>query len=61
MYDLVDFPETAVKPISLRPVLSPGEVETLSTGDLPTKSHNNVAVLVVNFSVDTEGWLQTTF
>ena len=50
MYDLVDFLETAVKPISLRPVLSPEEVETLRTGDLPTKSHNNVAVLVVNFS-----------
>ena len=52
MYDLVDFLETAVKPISLRPVLSPEEVETLRTGDLPTKSHNNVAVLVVNFSAD---------
>lgn len=38
MYDLVDFLETAVKPISLRPVLSPEEVETLRTGDLPTKS-----------------------
>ena len=52
MYDLVNFLETAVKPISLRPVLSPEEVETLRTGDLPTKSHNNVAVLVVNFSAD---------
>ena len=52
MYDLVDFLETAVKPISLRLVLSPEEVETLRTGDLPTKSHNNVAVLVVNFSAD---------
>ena len=52
MYDLVDFLETAVKPISLRPVLSPEEVETLRTGDLPTKPHNNVAVLVVNFSAD---------
>ena len=48
MNDLVAF----LKPISLRPVLSPGEVETLRTGDLPTKSHNNVLVLVVNDSTD---------
>ena len=52
MYDLVDLLEKAVKTISLRPVLSSGEVETLRTGDLPTKSHNNVVVLVVNDSAD---------
>ena len=52
MYDLVDLLEKAVKPISLRPVLSSGEVETLRTGNLPTKSQNNVVVLVVNESAD---------
>ena len=52
MYDLVDLLEKAVKTSSLRPVLSSGEVETLRTGDLPTKSHNNVVVLVVNESAD---------
>ena len=54
MYDLVDLLEKAVKTISLRPVLSSGEVETLRTGNLPTKSHNNVVVLVVNDSADKE-------
>ena len=52
MYDLVYLLEKAVKTISLRPVLSSGEVETLRTGNLPTKSHNNVVVLVVNDSAD---------
>ena len=52
MYDLVDLLEKAVKTSSLRPVLSSGEVETLRTGNLPTKSHNNVVVLVVNESAD---------
>ena len=52
MYDLVDLLEKAVKTSSLRPVLSLGEVETLRTGNLPTKSHNNVVVLVVNESAD---------
>ena len=52
MYDLLDLLEKAVKTISLRPVLSSGEVETLRTGNLPTKSHNNVVVLVVNESAD---------
>ena len=52
MYDLVDLLEKAVKTSSLRPVLSLGEVETLRTGNLPTKSHNNVVVLVVNDSAD---------
>ena len=52
MYDLVELLEKAVKTISLRPVLSSGEVETLRTGNLPTKSHNNVVVLVVNESAD---------
>ena len=52
MYDLVDLLEKAVKTISLRPVLSSGEVETLRTGNLPTKSHNKVVVLVVNESAD---------
>ena len=52
MHDLVDFLEKAVKPISLPLILSAGEVETLRTGDLPTKSHNNVVVLVVNDSAD---------
>ena len=52
MYDLVDLLEKAVKTSSLRPVLSSGEVETLCTGNLPTKSHNNVVVLVVNDSAD---------
>ena len=52
MYDLVDLLEKAVKTSSLRPVLSSGEVETLRTGNLPTKSHNNVVVLVVNDSED---------
>ena len=52
MYDLVDLLEKAAKTSSLRPVLSLGEVETLRTGNLPTKSHNNVVVLVVNDSAD---------
>ena len=52
MHDLVDFLEKAVKPISLPLILSSGEVETLRTGNLPTKSHNNVVVLVVNDSAD---------
>ena len=52
MYDLVDLLEKAVKTSSLRPVLSPGEVEALRTSNLPTKSHNNVVVLVVNDSAD---------
>ena len=52
MYDLVDLLEKAVKTSSLRPVFSSGEVETLRTGNLPTKSHNNVVVLVVNESAD---------
>ena len=52
MYDLVDLLEKAVKTSSLRPVLSSGEVETLRTSNLPTKSHNNVVVLVVNESAD---------
>ena len=52
MYDLIDLLEKAVKTSSLRPVLSSGEVETLRTGNLPTKSHNNVVVLVVNESAD---------
>ena len=52
MHDLVDFLEKAVKPISLPFILSAGEVETLRTGNLPTKSHNNVVVLVVNDSAD---------
>ena len=52
MYDLVDLLEKAVKTSSLRPVLSSGEVETLRTGNLPTKSHNNVVVLVVNDSAE---------
>ena len=52
MYDLDDLLEKAVKTSSLRPVLSSGEVEALRTGNLPTKSHNNVVVLVVNESAD---------
>ena len=52
MYDLVDLLEKAAKTSSLRPVLSLGEVETLRTGNIPTKSHNNVVVLVVNDSAD---------
>ena len=52
MYDLVDLLEKAVKTSSLRPVLSSGEVEALRTSNLPTKSHNNVVVLVVNDSAD---------
>ena len=52
MYDLVDLLEKAVKTISLCPVLSSGEVEALRTDNLPTKSHNNVIVLVVNESAD---------
>ena len=52
MYDLVDLLEKAVKTISLRPVLSSGEVEALRAVNLPTKSHNNVIVLVVNESAD---------
>ena len=48
MYDLVDFLEKAVKPISLRPVLSSGEVETLRADNLPTTFQNNVVVLVQN-------------
>ena len=52
MYDLLDLLEKAVKTSSLRPVLSSGEVEALRTSNLPTKSHNNVVVLVVNDSAD---------
>ncbi|XP_022804876.1 uncharacterized protein LOC111342096 [Stylophora pistillata] len=50
MYDLIDLLEKAVKLMSLRPFLSPEEVETLRTDNLPTKSHKNVVVLVVNDS-----------
>ena len=48
MYDLVDFLEKAVKPISVLPVLSTGEVETLRAGNFPTTFQNNVVVLVQN-------------
>ena len=37
-----------IKPISVRPVLSTGEVETLRAGNFPTTFQNNVVVLVQN-------------
>ena len=48
LYDLAELLEK-VRPRSLRPALSPEEIEKLqSPDDRPTKCHNNVAVLIVN-------------
>ena len=52
LYDLVEFMEK-VKPRSLRPVVSPQQIEKLLTADdRPTKYHSDVAVLVVNHAVE---------
>ena len=55
LYDLVEILEKAVKPRSLRPAISPEQIEKLrKTDDRPTKYHSDVAVLVVNHTIDQE-------
>ena len=50
--DLVEFMEK-VKPRSLRPAVSPEQIEKLRRADdRPTKYHSDVAVLVVNHTVE---------
>ena len=52
LYDLVEFMEK-VKPRSLRPAVSPEQIEKLRRADdRPTKYHSDVAVLVVNHTVE---------
>lgn len=52
LYDLVEILEK-VKPRSLRPVVSQEQIEKLRrTDDRPTKYHSNVAVLVVDSTVE---------
>jgi len=52
LYDLVEFMEK-VKPRSLRPAVSPEQIEKLRRpDDRPTKYHSDVAVLVVNHTVE---------
>ena len=52
MYDFAEIMEK-VRPRSLRPALSPEQIEKLWRGDdRPTKYHRNVAVLVVNHTVE---------
>ena len=51
MYDFAEILEK-VRPRSLRPALSPEQIEKLwRAGDRPTKYHSNVTVLVVNHTV----------
>ena len=50
LYDLVEFMEK-VKPRCLRPAVSPEEIAE-SRDDRPTKYHSDVAVLVVNHTVE---------
>ena len=55
LYDLVEILEKAMKPRSLRPALSPEQTGKLrKTDDRPTKYHSDVAVLVVNHTIDQE-------
>lgn len=51
IYDLAEIMEK-VKSRSLRPALSPEQIEKLRKDDRPTKYHSNVAVLVIDFSVE---------
>jgi len=51
IYDLAEIMEK-VKSRSLRPALSPEQIEKLRKDYRPTKYHSNVAVLVVDFSVE---------
>ena len=52
LYDLVEIMEK-VKPRSLRPAVSPEQIEKLRRADdRPTKYHNDVAVLVVMLTVE---------
>jgi len=51
IYDLAEIMEK-VKSRSLRPALSPEQIEKLRKDDRPTRYHSNVAVLVVDFSVE---------
>ena len=52
LHDLAELPEK-VKPRSLRPALSPDQIEKLRRVDArPTKCHSNVTVLVVDFTVE---------
>jgi len=54
LYDLVEILEK-VKPRSLRPAVSPEQIEKLRRADeRPTKYHSDVAVLVVNYTVGQE-------
>ena len=52
LYDLVEILEK-VRPRSLRPAVSPEQIEKLRRlDDRPTKYHSDVAVLVVDFTVE---------
>ena len=52
LYDLTELLEK-VKPRSLRPAVSPEQIEKLRRADnRPTKYHSDVAVLVVDFTVE---------
>ena len=52
LYDLVEIMEK-VKPRSLRPAVSQGQIEILRRADdRPTKYHSNVSVLIVNHIVE---------
>ena len=52
LYDLVEILEK-VRPRSLRPAVSPEQIEKLRRADnRPTKYHSDVAVLVVDFTVE---------
>ncbi|XP_020616577.1 uncharacterized protein LOC110054574 [Orbicella faveolata] len=52
LYDLVEVMEK-VKPRSLRPAVSPEQIEKLwRSDDRPTKYHSDVAVLIVNHTVE---------
>ena len=54
LYDLVEILEK-VRPRSLRPAVSPEQIEKLRRADdRPTKYHSDVAVLVVDFTVEGE-------
>jgi len=58
LYDLVEILEK-VKPRSLRPAVSPEQIEKLRrTDDRPAKYHSDVAVLVVNHTVGQEDFVR---
>ena len=58
MYDFAEIMEK-VRPRSLRPALSPEQIEKLRrAGDRPTKYHSDVAVLVADFTAVGEDILE---